>query len=103
MPQFLSQVSDFRKFFHFDTLYQLPPPDKICFYKCSSVSIFQAHFEAGFMKNLSIFELQIQKHYAFKKHMYSIKYEIMICLHVSFIKYAIYKLYKGCIVDTTNI
>ena len=34
------------------------------------MSIFYAYFEAGLMKNLSIFEPQIEKHYAYKKKMY---------------------------------
>ena len=29
----------------------------------------QAYFEAEFLKNLSIFEPQIEKHYAYKKNM----------------------------------
>ena len=36
------------------------------------ISIFQAYFKNRIMKNLSICELQIEKHYAYKKNLFNI-------------------------------
>ena len=36
---------------------------EMCFFECFELSIYQAYFGAGFLKILSIFEPQIEKHY----------------------------------------
>ena len=61
---------------------------KFALFECSKLSIYQAYFEARFVKNLSISEPQIEKHHAYKKrnmYLFSVTWSKTMCVMLNYL------------------